>query len=386
MAAQVITPTDYIGPIMELATDRRGEFQNMEYLDPKRVNLHFEMPLAELIIDFYDQLKSRISGLRQPRLQLHRLSARRPRQARRAGQRRAGRRAVSLIVHRSNAYRPGKALVEKLKELIPRQMFEVPVQAAIGSHIISRETIRAMRKNVLAKCYGGDITRKRKLLEKQKEGKQRMKRIGSVEIPQEAFLAVLRMNEAAAIVSFFDSLRLAIALGLTLFLVLLRFDSERITRSDYFRYRDPWMGPVSYYVLVIGFAIGIAIILPSGREQLFLTGGEPDEMLPVMLLFAASRCSTPWPSPSCAMAASCPCRSSCCRPTARRGRQRGREELQFRSIVLGMLIFAGVEPARAIASRRWSMASPSGACGASATGTSSSARCSSAGPPAWPRC
>jgi GTP-binding protein LepA len=195
VAADVITPTDYIGPIMELATGRRGEFRNMEYLDPKRVNLHFEMPLGELIIDFYDQLKSRSSGYAS--LDYHYLGYRpgdlvkldvlvnaEPVDA------------LSLIVHRSNAYRQGKALVEKLKELIPRQMFEVPVQAAIGSHIISRETIRAMRKNVLAKCYGGDVTRKRKLLEKQKEGKQRMKRIGSVEIPQEAFLAVLRVNEA----------------------------------------------------------------------------------------------------------------------------------------------------------------------------------------------
>ncbi len=197
VSADVITPTDYIGPIMELAIGRRAQFLNMEYLDPKRVNMHFEVPLADLIVDFHDQLKSRSSGYASldyayigyrpgELVKLEVLVAGEPVDA------------LSLIVHRAEAYRSGKALVEKLKELIPRQMFEVPIQAAIGSHIISRETIRAMRKNVLAKCYGGDITRKRKLLEKQKEGKQRMKRIGSVEIPQEAFLAVLRMNESSS--------------------------------------------------------------------------------------------------------------------------------------------------------------------------------------------
>jgi GTP-binding protein LepA len=190
----VVTPTQYIGSLMELSTNRRGAFVDMEYLDPQRVLLRFEMPLAELIVDYYDQLKSRSQGYasmdyeeadyRPANLvKLDILVAGEPVDA------------LSLIVHRDRAASTGRSLVARLKELIPRQMFEVPVQAAIGSNVIARESVRAMRKNVLAKCYGGDITRKRKLLEKQKEGKQRMKRVGSVEIPQEAFLAMLTMDE-----------------------------------------------------------------------------------------------------------------------------------------------------------------------------------------------
>ena len=191
----VVTPSAYIGPLMELSTNRRGTFVNMEYLDPTRVVLHFEMPLAELIVDYFDQLKSRSQGYAS--MDYEELGYR-PANLAKVDILVNGEPvdALSLIVHRDKAQSVGRLLSTRLKELIPRQMFEIPIQAAIGSNVIARETVRAMRKNVLAKCYGGDISRKRKLLEKQKEGKQRMKRVGSVEIPQEAFLAMLRMDEA----------------------------------------------------------------------------------------------------------------------------------------------------------------------------------------------
>jgi GTP-binding protein LepA len=191
----VVTPSSYIGALMELSTNRRGSFVDLEYLDPTRVLMRFELPLAELIVDYYDQLKTRTAGYasmdyeeigyRAANLvRLDVLVAGEPVDA------------LSMIVHRDNATSLGRTLVSRLRQLIPRQMFEVPIQAAIGSNVIARETVRAMSKNVLAKCYGGDITRKRKLLEKQKEGKRRMKRVGSVEIPQEAFLAMLRTDES----------------------------------------------------------------------------------------------------------------------------------------------------------------------------------------------
>jgi GTP-binding protein LepA len=192
--AQIIVPTDFLGNIMKICTDRRGVYKNTTYLDPTRADIQYEMPLSEIIFDFYDRLKStsrgyasfdyelldfRESDLVKLDVLLNGESVD----------------AFSTIVHREKAHEWGKKLCSRLRKLIPRQMFEVAIQAAIGSKVIARETVSAMRKNVLAKCYGGDITRKRKLLEKQKEGKKRMKQVGRVEIPQEAFLAILSMEE-----------------------------------------------------------------------------------------------------------------------------------------------------------------------------------------------
>ena len=190
----IFTPSEYIGPIMELCQDKRGTFINMEYLDEKRVSINYDIPLSEIVYDFFDRLKSYTKGYASFDYEItdYKESNLVKMDILLNGEVVD---ALSVIVHKDFAYSRGRIVCEKLKEIIPRQLFEVPIQAAIGTHVIARETVKALRKDVLAKCYGGDVTRKKKLLEKQKEGKKRMKQIGSVEVPQEAFLSILSSEE-----------------------------------------------------------------------------------------------------------------------------------------------------------------------------------------------
>jgi len=194
ITASIIAPKEFVGAVIELCQERRGESTGMHYLSPERVQLNYQLPLAEIVLDFFDQLKSRTKGYASLDYEI---TGMKPSDLVKLDVLLAGDPvdALSMVVHREKAYEMGRSLTEKLRKRIPRQQYDVPIQAAIGSHIIARETVKAFRKDVIAGCYGGDITRKKKLLAKQKEGKRRMKQVGRVEIPQEAFLAVLELGE-----------------------------------------------------------------------------------------------------------------------------------------------------------------------------------------------